>query len=238
MKKFLIYIALLLNLLFAVSGWLALQRLGGWRYTYFRLKHGEDALYQHRKQLFERMQPKPGAIVFLGDSQTEQCEWAEFLRDTLPILNRGICADHTGGVYDRLDEVLRHKPLKIYLLVGVNDLLFGTPPEQVEVGYRKIVEKIRRESKETALILESVLPVNNAVKHVGIKNETIQAMNTRIAQIAKDYALPYLDIYSHLTNASGELSEQFTADGIHLNAAGYAVWAKTIRSNHTNTDGF
>lgn len=218
----------LTNLILILAGYLAVQRLGGWRYTLFRLRHGEDGLYQHRKQLFERMPTTPGAVVFLGDSQTEQCEWAEFLQDSLPILNRGISADHTGGIYDRLDEVLRHKPLKIYLLIGINDLLYGTPPEQVELGYRKIVEKIRRTSPETALILESVLPVNNAVKHVGIENATIQAMNQRIQQIAQDYALPYIDLYSHLVNARGELSEQFTADGIHLNGAGYAVWKKEI----------
>ncbi len=218
----------LTTLLLIVAAYLAVQRLGGWRYTFFRIRHGEDGLYQHRKQLFERMPASPGAIIFLGDSQTEQCEWAELMQDSVPILNRGISADHIMGVYGRLDEILRHKPLKIYLLIGVNDLLFGSTPEYLESGYRKIVEKIRRNSPETALILESILPVNNAVKYVGLENEAIQAMNQRIQLIAKDYALSYIDLYPHLLNARGDLSEQFTADGIHLNGAGYAVWKKEI----------
>ena len=53
-------------------------------------------------------------------------------------------------------------------------------------------------------------------------------MNTEIARIAKDYALPYLDIYAELTDAGGNLSPRFTDDGIHLNGMGYQVWKNAI----------
>jgi lysophospholipase L1-like esterase len=60
-------------------------------------------------------------------------------------------------------------------------------------------------------------------------NEEVLALNVRIAQIAKDYALPYLDLYSPMTDASGNLSVKFTDDGIHLNGTGYLVWKKQIQ---------
>ena len=137
------------------------------------------------------------------------------------------------GVWARLDEVLRHKPLKIYLLVGVNDLVFHKPLPLIEARYWEIVGKIRRESPDTELILESILPVNNEVRNTGTTNEQVQALNASIAQIAKDYALTYLDIYTPLTDASGNLSVKFTEDGIHLNGLGYAVWKQQIKARPT-----
>ena len=124
-RRLLLWISLLLNVFLLLCFWMALQRLGGWNYTLFRLQQDETGLYHSRKQLFERMPTQQGAVIFLGDSQTEQCEWQEFLQlDSVLVLNRGIVGDHVNGVLSRLDEITRHKPSKIFLLVGINDLIF------------------------------------------------------------------------------------------------------------------
>jgi len=210
------------------------HRLGGWKFALSRLNNSIPAQYNHRKQLFEQLPERRGSVVFLGDSQTEQCEWQELTgSDSTTVLNRGIAGDYVDGVWARLDEVLRHKPLKIYLLVGVNDLVFHKPLPLIEARYWEIVGKIRRESPDTELILESILPVNNEVRNTGTTNEQVQALNASIAQIAKDYALTYLDIYTPLTDASGNLSVKFTEDGIHLNGLGYAVWKQQIKARPT-----
>ncbi len=227
MKKWL-FISLLINVLTITAGAFVLHKLGGWRYALYRFQHKEAGLYHHRQQLFEQLPVQPGAIIFLGDSQTEQCEWRELLGPELPILNRGIVGDHVDGVAGRLDEVLRHHPTQIFLLVGVNDLLFGKPLANIESRYREIVEKIIGRLPATQLILESILPVNNAVKNVGVQNAQIRALNTRIARIAQDHALPFVDVHSSLADTSGNLSPLYTEDGIHLNGAGYLVWKTQI----------
>jgi lysophospholipase L1-like esterase len=227
MKRFLIF-SLILNLLLTSGIAYMVHRLGGWNYTLYRLKSSEAGLYTHRKTLFEKLPERPGAIVMLGDSQIALCEWQEFLSDSLKVLNRGISGDYVDGVWGRLNEALRHKPLKIFLLIGVNDLFFGNNQEAIEARYREIVQKIRRESPDSELILQSVLPVNGEMRSLPATNAEIQALNVRIAQIAKDYALPYVDLYSQLTDASGNLSVKFTDDGIHLNGTGYLVWKKQI----------
>ncbi|MBX2890606.1 MAG: hypothetical protein KF734_06740 [Saprospiraceae bacterium] len=227
MKRLLIF-SLILNVLLAVGMAYMVHRLGGWNYALYRLRSGEAGLYTHRKTLFDKLPERPGTIVMLGDSQTAFCEWQELLGDSVRVLNRGISGDYVDGVWGRLDEVLRHKPLKIFLLVGVNDLFFGKKLEAIEFRYREIVQKIRRESPNTELILQSVLPMNAKVRSLPGSNEEIRALNVRVAQIAKDYALPYLDLYSEMTDASGNLSVRFTEDGIHLNGTGYLVWKKEI----------
>ncbi|MCW5923064.1 MAG: hypothetical protein KIS77_12005 [Saprospiraceae bacterium] len=227
MKRLLIF-SLILNVLLASGIAYMVHRLGGWNYALYRLRSGEAGLYTHRKTLFEKLPERPGAVVMLGDSQTSLCEWQELLGDSIRVLNRGISGDYVNGVWGRLGEVLRHKPLKIFLLIGVNDLFLGNEPEAIEARYREIVQKIRRDSPDSELILQSVLPVNGTVRSLPAGNVEIQALNVRIAQIAKDYALPYVDLYSQLTDVSGDLSARFTDDGIHLNGMGYLVWKKEI----------
>ncbi len=225
MRKSILVISLLLNLLLAAGLLLVVDRLGGWTYALFRLQHDEAGLYHHRTQLFEMMQPSPGAVIFLGDSHTEQCEWQELLRaDSFSILNRGIVGDHVQGVLDRLEEVLRHKPRRIYLMIGINDLIFQKKPEAILSVYREIVAQIRSKSPNSELFLQSVLPVNNQIKKIGTTNDNIRALNAGIATLARDYALPYIDIFSSLLDANGNLDPRFTEDGIHLNGVGYSVW--------------
>lgn len=228
MKRLLVF-SLLFNILLASGICYMVHRLGGWRYSLYRLRSGEAGLYTHRKTLFEQLPERHGTIVMLGDSQTALCEWQELLGDSVTVLNRGISGDYVDGVWRRLDEVLRHKPLKIFLLIGVNDLFFGNSQEAVEARYRDIVQKIRRESPDSELILQSVLPVNGKVRSLPASNSEIQALNARIAQIAKDYALPYVDLYDQLTDVSGNLSVRFSDDGIHLNGTGYLVWKNQIK---------
>jgi lysophospholipase L1-like esterase len=228
-KSAFLYFSLIINLLLVGVLFVLIQRLGGWRYALQRLRHNETGLYAHRKQLFERLPERRGAVVFLGDSQTEQCEWAELLRsDSIPVLNRGITADHTAGVLARLPDVYRHAPSKVFLMIGINDLLFGTPPDEIENNYRSIVAEIRRNVPDAMLALQSVLPVNNAVKQTGLENAAVRDLNARIARIAKTYALPFVDICTALSDADGNLSSKCTEDGLHLNASGYLVWKKQI----------
>jgi len=226
--KRLLYLSFFFNLLAIGAGGFAVNRLGGFRHVFIRLQRTTEGLYHHRAQHFERLPERPGSIIFLGDSQTAHAEWHELFPEGPVVLNRGISGDYTEGMLERLPEVLRHKPLKIFLLIGVNDLAFGNSVPEIEHGYRAIVQKIRTESPETELYLQSVLPVNNDVRHVGVKNERILEVNARIAQIARDFALPFLDIATPLKDADGNLASKFTEDGLHLNGLGYFVWKKEI----------
>jgi len=228
MKKLLYALLLLIGLLLGAAGF-AIYRLGGWNYTLHRLQHPNTGIYQHRTQHFERLNEQPGAVIFLGDSQTAQAEWHELFGDNPPVLNRGVSGDFTEGVLRRLPEVLRHKPLKIFLLVGTNDLIQGTELSKIEDTYRLIVQQIRMESPDTELFLQSLLPVNNKIRRSGTHNENVMALNARIAQIARLYAIPYLDIAEALKDADGNLAAKFTEDGLHLNGLGYAVWKQELK---------
>ncbi len=228
--KRLLYVSLFCNLLALAAAGFAVRRLGGFNHVFIRLQRQTEGLYHHRAQHFERLPAQPGCIIFLGDSQTEQAEWQELFPDGVKKLNRGISGDYTEGLLKRLPEIIRHKPLKIFLLIGVNDLAFENHVSEIEAVYRNIVQQIRTESPDTELYLQSILPVNNDVRHVGVKNAKILELNARILQIAHDYALPYLDIATPMKDADGNLAAKFTEDGLHLNGLGYLVWKKQLEA--------
>jgi lysophospholipase L1-like esterase len=221
--KRLLYTSLFVNLVLVGAIVWAVQKLGGFGYTWHRLQHREWGVYQHRSQHFAKMPAQQGSIVFLGDSQVETAEWHEMFGDTPAVLNRGISGDYVAGVQQRLPEVLRHKPKKLFLLVGINDLFFGKSWPEIEPDYRAIVQQVRSQSSDTELFLLSLLPVNNQVRNIGMDNDLIRAFNAGIRQIANDYAIPYLDVHSPLSDADGRLAAKFTDDGLHINGLGYVV---------------
>jgi len=91
------------------------------------------------------------------------------------------------------------------------------------------VQQILTESPNTNLVLQSILPVNNEVKNTGIQNKDIQTINRAIEELAREKQLAYLKINDLLQDANGNLQDQYTADGIHLNAAAYQIWIKALK---------
>lgn len=227
MKNFLLYTSLLLNLLLLAGIGYAIHRYGGWQNLWAKINNqGIEKAYFHRKNLFEMLPPKPGAIVFLGNSITAQNEWAEML-DNPNILNRGIPGDHCDGIRARLDEVLKNRPSKIFLMAGVNDLAFY-PPSQVLPKYERLVGAILEKAPYTELYLQSVLPVNNIVSPTPVENDDIRTLNDGIRQLAEAKGLTFIDLYPLLLDANGNLDAAFTDDGIHLKGAAYLKWKDAI----------
>ncbi len=226
MKK-LAYIALIINVLLLSVFAFALHRYGGWRNLWAKVNNrGIEKTYFHRKNLFEMLPPKDGAIVMLGNSITAGGEWPELL-ETPNIINRGIPGDHCDGMRERLDEVLRHRPSKLFLMAGINDLAYF-PPAKVWPKYEQLVEEILTKSPDTKLYLQSVLPVNNLVSPTSVDNEDVQALNAQIKQLAATKGLVYLDVYRVLQDLDGNLDAAYTLDGVHINGAAYLKWAAVI----------
>lgn len=223
-------ISIFFNLLFIVLAYLAVQRLGGFQYAWSRLKHGDTGLYENRKSLLERLPVAEGAIVMLGDSHIQLGEWQELIgNDSLRVINRGISGDHVNGILDRLPETMRHRASRVYLLVGLNDLFFGRSPEAVAGVYAQIVAGIRRQSPDTELVLIGLPPLQDQIRNTGLSSASIQGLNSRIADIAQQYALIFIDANALLSDASGRLRSDCTHDGIHLNGKGYQILAEALK---------
>lgn len=189
--------------------------------------------YDQRATLFENLPIKSSDIVFLGNSLTNGCEWAELFGNP-KIKNRGISGDEVMGIYDRIAPILKGKPAKIFLLTGINDVSHDLTADSVLVMYSKLVEKIREDSPRTKLYIQSLLPVNDEFTRfpkVHNKTQVILDINKGLKALAKRKKCIYIDLYSHfLATGTQRLDKKYTNDGLHLLGPGYLVWKEVIKS--------
>ena len=219
--------SLLVNLVLVGALGYLVQRLGGLKFMIHRITAGGLAgVYENRKNLFEHLPLPKGSIIFLGDSITEYGQWEELMNHP-KVKNRGIAGDTTWGLMRRLKGITSSQPKAIFLMIGINDFLFTDEKEIVE-NYTKIIQQIKAETPNSQLFIQSVLPVNSAVKNTVFDNKAIVSLNKSIQEIATKEGLPYLDIHQQLLDNSGVLKAKYTADGVHINGEAYTIWKEIV----------
>ena len=170
-------------------------------------------------------------IIFLGNSITAGTDWMELLGRT-DVRNRGISGDITFGVLERLDEITEGKPAKVFILIGINDISRNIPDSVILCNYQKIIQRINKESPSTKIYFHTLMPVNNQFtqfKNHYNKDEHILFINQELKALAKKEKITLIDLYPHFLDADKRLDKKYTADGLHLNAAGYKVWADVLK---------
>lgn len=186
------------------------------------------AYYYHKKEHFESLPDTHGEIIFLGNSITDGAEWFELFDGNPNIKNRGIGGDDTDGVLERLAEVTSSQPKQVFILIGTNDLAYGKTVDHVVSNHKKIVEQIRKDSPETEIFVQSVLPVEDAI-HWTRPNASILDINDQLRSYCEAEEITYLDLNSRFSDDNGKLDKQYSLDGLHLNAAGYLEWVKMVK---------
>jgi lysophospholipase L1-like esterase len=84
-------------------------------------------------------------------------------------------------------------------------------------------------------VLSSITPVSgyhtrpNAAPQTTLRPPArVRAINDWMRSYAAAHKYVYLDYYSKLTDSTGMLREEFSADDLHPNASGYAVMAPLV----------
>ena len=163
--------------------------------------------YQKRS-LFEQLPIRGNDIVFLGNSITDGCEWAE--------------------------SIVNGHPKKLFLMIGTNDLAAGVSPEEVAANIGKLLDRFAEESPWTKIYVQSILPVNGVDTKAKAKNhwqkgaEIIEANKLIEALCEGRKNVLYIDVYSALVDQKGMLDQRYTNDGLHLMGEGYLAWKEVI----------
>ncbi len=166
-------------------------------------------------------------IVMLGNSLTENGgDWAARLGNK-NVRNRGIIGDEVMGVYDRLHQILPGHPAKLFLLIGVNDVSHDLTTDTIVGMIRVTVERIQKESPDTKLYLQSLLPINESFgryKRLAGKTNMIPEINKQLEELAKEKGLTYINLFPLFTEKGRNvLRAELTTDGLHLKEEGYKI---------------
>lgn len=193
------------------------------RYDWFqKLWHDRRAAWASAREKDQ------GAVVFLGDSITQQ--WEDGLPKAFPgmkIANRGISGDTTRGVLIRLqDDVLVLDPVAIVLLIGTNDLDEAATPEMIASNVKLILAAIKAHNPKTPVILCEVMPSsptkNRPVEKIKKVNELY------LAAVKNDPQITPLDTWLLFADANGDAPISEFPDLLHPNDAGYAKWGAAL----------
>lgn len=251
-------ISIILNVLFMGVAMIVLLNKGGWfylktkltglikpqindfdnpNYPYYIHKNSQFTVITNQENIEQnnigtngmKIKSACSKIIFLGDSITDEGEWVELLANP-HVLNRGISGDTTVRISKRLDNIIATQPEKIFLMIGVNDLI-NTKRNIQEIAqeYQKIVTKLIKKLPTTQIFIQSILPVNNQIFIFWQDNQNIIKLNQEIQAIATQHNLPYIDIFSYLCDNQNQLDRKYTSDGLHLNGQAYLVWSEILK---------
>ncbi|CAI8393854.1 MAG: Uncharacterised protein [Flavobacteriales bacterium] len=178
---------------------------------------------------------KKGDIVFLGNSITaEGKNWNARLNNS-KVRNRGIGGDTTDGVLARLGEIIDSEPSAVFLLIGINDL-YNNSIQEPSVNYIanniiEIAKKIKTKSNDSKVFIQTLLPISikKSTKDYELYNHSIGTINEIIVENQQKKLYSIIDLYALFVNSEGELREDLTYDGLHLNEEGYKVWSNFIK---------
>ena len=208
-------------------------------YTGFRLyrkAHTHTAIqktlegehWMTREKTFENERHPMGQIIFLGNSLTEFFDLDKFGMPGL--INRGISGDFTEGVLKRLDEVIALKPSKVFIEIGINDIIEKVPLEEITQHYSTIIDRLQKTCPGVKLYVQNNLPVNMKGSFI-TSNEDINALvneqNMNLKALSEKRNVRYIDLHSHFLK-NDELDMDLSTDGIHLNDKGYAIWRNAV----------
>ena len=177
-----------------------------------------------------------GKTLLVGDCIFDNAHLENYIQDN-EIINNGICGDTTISLKDTLyKRAIKYKPTTLFLSIGTNDIgLDKRDVKEIYNNYVEIVEELQRRTRDTKIILLSVLPVNPVYKDKTHKllveqrsNFDINMLNYYIRNYASRNRIKFLNLNPHLANNFEQLNLDYTTDGYHLNNSGYEVLSELI----------
>ena len=176
-----------------------------------------------------------GDIIFLGNSITAEGKAWSVRLDNSIIRNRGIGGDTTDGILARSGEIIDSNPTAVFLLIGINDL-YNNTIESPSINYIanniiNIAKGIKTNSTKTKVFIQTLLPISikKSPKHYKLYNQNIKTINKIIIENQQNKSYTVIDLYSLFVDNKGQLKNDLTYDGLHLNEQGYEVWSNFIK---------
>lgn len=118
-------------------------------------------------------------------------------------------------------------PKVVVIQAGTNNV--GSRPggdrkvEAIAGGVAAIIANVREKAPDAELILTGIFPRSDAAVV-----EEIRAINARLAAMADEAGIAWVNINGDLAGADGLLLDSMSNDGLHLSEAGYEVWAEAL----------
>lgn len=174
----------------------------------------------------DSLQPPPQRpVLFIGSSSFTNWKDVQNYFPKHTILNRAFGGSSLTHLILYAEEVIfRYQPKQIVIYCGENDLAASelVTADSVLQRFMKLFSMIRERLPSTPILYVSMKPSPSRKKLLS----SIEAGNQKIRSFLTTQQKGYfLDVYSAMLTPQGAIrSEIFTADSLHMNKQGYALW--------------
>jgi lysophospholipase L1-like esterase len=173
--------------------------------------------------------PPQRPILFIGSSSFTYWKDVQEYFPGRTILNRAFGGSSLTHLILYADDVIfRYQPKQIVIYCGENDLAASelVTADSVLQRFKKLFFMIREKLPATPVLYVSMKPSPSRKKLL----PSIEAGNQKIKSFLTTQQKSYfLDVYSAMLTPQGAIrSEIFTADSLHMNKQGNALWQPLI----------
>jgi len=173
---------------------------------------------------YNQMKKVKHSTLFFGDSMTENFK---YLPDNDSVVNMGISGDFTEGLIKRITNVTHFQPDKLFIMIGINDIVEKVPMSQIEKNYSQILDTIKTDCPQTKVFIQSTLPTEGLKSLLSSSqsiNKKVEKLNAFLKAEAKNRNLVFINMYPDFVDKNNELKKEYSKDGVHLTKKGYDVW--------------
>lgn len=186
---------------------------------------------KHKAQCDAVVATRP-ELIFIGDSITAR--WPQEVLEARfgkhrPI-NLGIGGDWIQNVLWRVQNGAFDKaePKVVVLLIGTNNRTAGFTPDEIAADIGALLKAIQSKTAKSKILLLGILPRGGSIKDE--INESIRQTNTKLATLADQKQVIYLDVGDKLVEPDGTISREVMPDKLHVAGPGYTRWIEAMGS--------
>lgn len=181
-------------------------------------------------------------VAFIGDSRTQGLLMYTGLNDVIDYSYIGLMVDtaiskefvkgKNGEKITILEDMQKRDLDTVYIMLGVNEL--GWSYSEVFVSkYKELIQKIKSVQPDCEIILQSIIPITKSRSDSDniFNNKNINKYNKLIQQIAIDENVTFLNVGATLADKNGNLPEEASSDGIHVDVDYCEKWLDYLKNN-------
>lgn len=174
--------------------------------------------------------------LFIGDSRTVGlCEYSDMEQATFyastgltvyKVFDAQIVEVPGSKTKITIEDALKKKQFgKIYFMIGINEMGTGTVDSFMET-YAGVVAHLQELQPNAIIFVQAIMRVTTERSNKGdyINNQGIDERNERIAELADNQRVFYLDVNPQISDDTGGLNSDYTFDGVHLKAMYIPIW--------------
>ncbi len=172
-------------------------------------------------------------MVLMGDSITSFWAQNDPALFSKSFANRGIAGQSSSEILLRFhQDVVSLRPAIVHILAGSNDVggINGpTSPQSFKNNIRAMSDIAR--ANGITVILGSITPAEKIEWQPSIRPASqIIGLNKWLRIFCEEQGLIYADYHSALTDPKGAMWPEYSEDGVHPDAAGYAVMRRVLEA--------